>query len=197
MKSAKFGGELEIRKTMEASEVQDKAEFSQTMEVEFRNIFQSYSAKAEEKEGTSSKSQALSSSLSFSVQGGSQDIALLITDIESPTFKQDMDNWLKSIPDYPKPYAFTIGPITDLLNFGQAALFKNHKKNWGCEAKRYSLVKDKISNRMYYTVKINGTETKKYCDYVDRVSLVRDFEMRQKALRASIEVYLEEVSLNV
>ena len=182
---------------MDASEVQSKAEFSRTMEAEFKSAFASMNAKKETKGGSIYKSQALSSSLSFSVQGGSHEIALLITDIESPTFKQDMDNWLKSIPDYPKPYKFTMGPITELLNFEVGSLFKQDQSNWGCEGKKDKLEKEERSERMYYTITINGTETKKYCDYLDRRSLIKALEGKRKGLRKAIETYLEEVSSNL
>ena len=194
IKSAKFGGELEIRKTIAAAEVQSKTEFSETMEAEFKSLFTSFSSKKETKGGSSFKAQAKSSSLSFSVQGGSHEIALLVTDIESPTIKQDMENWLKSIPDYPKPYKFTMAPITDLVNFNVGALFKGDSENWGCEGHKDKLVKDEGSDRMYYIVKNNGTETKKYCDYLDRLSLAKALEDKRKGLKRAIEIYLEEVS---
>ena len=173
--------------------MQSKAEFSETMEIGFRSIFSSASAKLEIKGDISSKAQGKTSSLSFSVQGGSHEIALMITDIESPTFKQDLESWLQSIPDYPKPYKFMMAPITDLLNFNVNALFKDDSANWGCEGHKDKLVKDESSDRMYYNVTINGTETKKYCDYLDRLSLAKAIEGKRKGLKRAIEIYLEEV----
>ena len=44
IKSAKFGGQLQIRKTIEASQVASKYEFSEKMEMAFRFLFASAGA---------------------------------------------------------------------------------------------------------------------------------------------------------
>ncbi|KAJ7378598.1 hypothetical protein OS493_021898 [Desmophyllum pertusum] len=57
IKSGKFGGRLQILKTMEATEVAARKQFSQVMEMEFRMLFMSLNSK-EEKESASSEKEA-------------------------------------------------------------------------------------------------------------------------------------------
>ena len=50
------------------------------------------------------------------VEGGSQEIASILSDFYSPSFKTTFLSWLETIPEYPKPFEFQMGTITDLLN---------------------------------------------------------------------------------
>ena len=52
IKAARFGGQLEIRKSMEASEVASKEEFSEVMEFEFKTFFASPALEAVTKKGS-------------------------------------------------------------------------------------------------------------------------------------------------
>ena len=89
IKSGKFGGRLQIFKTMEGSQVSSKEEFSRVMEVGYKTLFGSFYAKDESKGGSSFKSQSKTSSTSISVEGGDQKIAAIVTDFNSPTIKYD------------------------------------------------------------------------------------------------------------
>ena len=169
-----------------------KAEFSQVMETEFRSLFASFHAKLESKESSSEKSQRKTSSTSISVEGGDQQIASIISDLESPTIKTELKQWLGSIRTFPKPFKFLVAPITDLLKFNVHSLFPNVERDWGCEAQRH-LKRDPVTNENYYIVKINGTMVKKMCPYLDREALMYDMERKRNNLDIAIGVYMEEV----
>ncbi|KAJ7378667.1 hypothetical protein OS493_021970 [Desmophyllum pertusum] len=141
IKSGKFGGRLQIFKTMEASEVSNKAEFSQVMEAEFRNLFVSFHAKKEQRSSSSQKRQRKTSSTSVTVEGGDQEIAAIISDFNSPTIKSEITQWLDSIRTFPKPFKFMVAPITNLLKFTVHSLFPDDEAQtkWGCEANRRNL----------------------------------------------------------
>ena len=75
-KVREFGGRLQIFKTMEASQVSSKEEFSRVMEVGYKSLFGSFYSKDESKGGSSAKSQSKTSSTSVSVEGGDQKLLL-------------------------------------------------------------------------------------------------------------------------
>ena len=102
---------------MVASHVASKSEFAETMEAEYRGLFASAGAKSSTKGGSSSKAESKFTSTSVMAQGGSQEIATMLADVYSPTFKGDFKEWLQSIPAYPKAFRFLLGTITDLVNF--------------------------------------------------------------------------------
>lgn len=179
---------------MEANQISSKEEFSQVMEAEFRSLFASFHAKNEEKEGSSQKEKAKTSSTSISVEGGDQEIASMITDVDSPTIKNEIKQWLRSIPTFPKPFKFMVAPITELLKFNPSSLFPDEKRDWGCEANTADMKKDPETGESYYEVKIDGELTKKFCPYKDRGDLVYLMERRMKGLERGIGVYLEEVN---
>ncbi|CAH3123054.1 unnamed protein product [Pocillopora meandrina] len=72
IKSAKFGGQLQIIKTIEASQVASKYEFSEKMEMEFRFLFASGGAKSSTEGGQEAKAQNKFTSTSVMAQGGSK-----------------------------------------------------------------------------------------------------------------------------
>ena len=193
VKAAKFGGQLEIRKTMDAKEVQSKSDFSRTMEIEYKSFFAGFSHKESYKEGTSAKSQARTSSTSLSVQGGSQDIAAIMSDAYSPTIKNELKEWLDSIPTYPKAFSFTLASISDLVNFRAHDLFVDENVDWGCEVHKNNLVTDPDTKESYYEVKVNGTTVRKNCHYLNREALMNDLKQRRQNLEKAISVYIEEV----
>ena len=49
-------------------------------------------------------------------EGGSHLIAAALGDLYSPGFKRDLKNWLKSVPQYPKPFDMQFVPLTDVLD---------------------------------------------------------------------------------
>ena len=193
IKSGKFGGRLQIFKTMDASQVSSKAQFSQVMEVGYKSLFASFHAKYESSGGNSAKSQSKTSSTSISVEGGDQKIASIVTDFNSPTIKYDLTQWLASIRTFPKPFKFMVAPITDLLKFNPSSLFTNEERDWGCEARAADMKKDPATRQNYYEVKVNGTLIKKLCPYKDRDDLMYLIERRQRGLERAVNVYMEEV----
>ncbi|KAL9951279.1 hypothetical protein ACROYT_G043917 [Oculina patagonica] len=197
IKSGKFGGRLQIFKTMEASEVASKEAFSQVMELEYRNLFMSLNAKQEKSGESSEKRQSKTSSTSFTVEGGDQEIASLISDFNSPTIKTDIVQWLESIRPFPKPFKFTLATITDLLKFTAHALFPDEERDWGCEAQKHNLKPDPDTGEAYYEITINGTKTRKYCAYMNREELVTSIEKRRESLEKAIRVYMEEGPISV
>ena len=101
IKSAKFGGQLEIRKTMDRETAQSKTHFSIMMEAEYKGLFSSVGASASYEQGSASNKAAETTSTSVVAQGGSQEIASILSDVYSPTFKNEFKHWLTSIPSYP------------------------------------------------------------------------------------------------
>ncbi|XP_078360290.1 uncharacterized protein LOC144644633 isoform X2 [Oculina patagonica] len=197
IKSGKFGGRLQIFKTMEGNQVSSKAEFSQVMEAEFRSLFASFHAKSENKEGSSQKQQSKSSSTSIAVEGGDEKIASIISDMNSPTIKNEMKQWLESIRTFPKPFKFMVAPITDLLKFNPSSLFADEERDWGCEAHTADMKKDPDTGESYYEVEVNGTLTRKNCAYKDRDDLVYRIERRRAGLERAVGVYMEEGPISV
>ena len=127
IKSAKFGGELEIRKTKQADQDETKTDFAKTMEMEYKSLFASVGGKYSKKEGYQQREQTKTTSTSLKVQGGSQEIASILSDAYSPTFKNEFKEWLQSIPKYPKAFKFLMGSISDLVNFRAHDLFPEEK----------------------------------------------------------------------
>ena len=193
MKSAKFGGQLRIIKTMQAKHVQSKVEFAEEMEAEFRALFSSASAKLNTEGGESQKEEQKFTSTSVFAQGGSHEIAAVLSDVYSPTFKGDFKEWLKSIPAYPKAYNFFLGTIADLVNFRAHDLFLEEKVDWGCEGHSQSLIEEETQEgtKRYYTQ--NGNNKKHYCQFQDREELDTALRRRQASLKRAIETYMEEV----
>ena len=127
IKSARFGGQLEIRKRMDASEAGTRTAFSEKMEFEYKSLFASAGAKYSKQGGMSYRQQTKTTSTEVEAKGGSQDIASILSDMYSPTFKTEFKEWLQSIPRYPKAYKFLMGSITDLVNFRANDLFPDEK----------------------------------------------------------------------
>ena len=127
IKSAKFGGELEIRKTMDAAQAGTKSQFSQQMEFECKSIFASVGAKYKEEGETTVKQETKTTSTAVMAKGGSQDIASILSDVYAPTFKTEFKEWLQSIPQYPKAFKFQMSSISDLVNFRANDLFPDDK----------------------------------------------------------------------
>ena len=178
---------------MQASRVSSKEEFAEEMEAEFRALFSSASAKLNTKGGNSKNEEEKFTSTSVFSQGGSHEIAAVLSDVYSPTFKGDFKEWLKSIPAYPKAYNFFLGTIADLVNFRAHDLFLEEKVDWGCEGHSKSLIEEETQEgtKRYYTQ--NGNNKKHYCQFEDRKELDTALRRRQASLKRAIETYMEEV----
>ena len=196
IKSGEFGGRLEIRKTMDGSDVADKAAFSVQMEAEYRGLFASAGAYSNTEGGTSNRNQTKTTSTSVVAQGGSQEIASILSDVYSPTFKNEFKEWLKSIPAYPKAFRFLMGSLTDLVNFRADDLFSDEPTNWGCDGLAGTLETEVTSDgtERYFYMDITSTPHKKiFCRFNSRQSLEDAISRRRSSLMRAIDVYLEEV----
>lgn len=196
IKSAKFGGQLEIVKTMVASQEASKSEFAEKMEAEYRGLFASAGAKSSTQGGQESKAENKFTSTSVMAQGGSQEIATMLADVYSPTFKSDFKEWLQSIPAYPKAFRFLLGTIADLVNFRANDLFLGEDIDWGCEGNSKNLVeetKGETTKRYYTVTDTDGNLKKFYCPFQDREALDVALRKKRASLQRAIEIYMDEV----
>ncbi|XP_078358434.1 uncharacterized protein LOC144643147 isoform X2 [Oculina patagonica] len=201
IKSAKFGGQLEIRKTMDKQTAQSKTHFSMKMEAEYKSLFASVGASASVEKGYEDKSATQTTSTSVMAQGGSHEVASILSDVYSPTFKTEFKHWLTSIPSYPKPFKFRMGPIADLVNFRAADLFPDETVNWGCEGYVTALKSERNEDGelvKYYEI-TEGDEVKKkvYCPFDSRGGLEQAITRRRSSLHRAIEVYMEEGTISI
>ena len=90
IKSAKFGGQLEIRKLQNGISTSSKQEFAVEAEMEYKSIFASGGAYSSTKGGSQDKSEQKFMSTSVQALGGSQRIAAAVTDLYAPTFKNTL-----------------------------------------------------------------------------------------------------------
>ncbi|EDO49894.1 predicted protein [Nematostella vectensis] len=186
IKSAKFGGELEFRKTLQGMSIATKEQASEVVEAEYKGLFASAGAKYESKSGQESKSENKFSSSSVVVQGGSQEIAAILSDEYSPTFKEEFKSWLNSIQQYPKAFKFHMAPITDLVNFRAGDLFPE-EDTVGCDVNGNSLEIDD-NNQPFYM-----KEGKKVtCPFKSRSDLDSQIKRRRKSLTRAIDIYFRE-----
>ncbi|XP_031555977.1 uncharacterized protein LOC116292765 [Actinia tenebrosa] len=194
IKSARFGGQLELRKTQLASMTASKEEFSRESEMEFKTLFSSVSKRTSVKSDSSSKSQQNYMSTSMVVQGGSQRIAAAISDMYSPTFKPEFVEWLQSIPDYPKAFKFLMSSITDLVDFRANDLFPEENIDWGCEKNKLNLTLDEISQKSYY---VGNNNKRVYCEFASREEMDYSLKRKRMSLKWAIEVYMEEGTMSI
>ena len=95
--------------------------------MEYKSLFASVGAKYSKDQGYQQREQTKTTSTSIKAQGGSQEIASILSDAYSPTFKQEFKEWLQSIPKYPKAFKFLMESIADLVNFRSHDLFPEEK----------------------------------------------------------------------
>ncbi|EDO42797.1 predicted protein [Nematostella vectensis] len=198
IKSARFGGQLELRKTVQRTSSQTKEQVSEMLEAEYRSLFWSAGAKYSTSEGTTNRQENKFTSSSIVVQGGSQEIASILSDEYAPTFKNEFKAWLQSINDYPKAFKFHLSPITDLVDFRGNDLFPDEEVTWGCEAKASELQTDPKNNRKYFTYDgEGGVEKRQYCDMTSRAEVDAQLRQRRESLKRAIEVYMEEGPISI
>ncbi|XP_048577992.1 uncharacterized protein LOC5500372 [Nematostella vectensis] len=174
VKSAKFGGQLEFRKTLQGTSIASKEEASVVMEAEYKGLFTSGGVKYSSKEGKTEKSENKYSASSIVVQGGSHEIAAVIADEGTPLFKNELKEWLASIPKYPKAYKFHLGSITELVNFRAGELFPEKYSGKGCDRAALSM------------------ELDKKCKFKSRKALEIKIRKTRKSLERAVEIYLSE-----
>lgn len=210
VKSSPVGGQLEIRKAAGISVTQDLDAFAREARKDFEGIFMSSRSRDFFETSNENKVKQEAQALSLNAQGGEQHVAAILTDMYAPGFKTALVSWLESLANYPKPFLFKLGRITDLVNFKEGDLFPSEDADilarWGCEAKKAAgeLETDEITGEQYYYVyeeiskPDGGTDTikrRKYCKHLDRVQLTNEMAQRRRALDKAISIYLEEVSV--
>ncbi len=188
---------------------QDIDAFAREAREDFQGIFRSSHARDYLETSQENKVKQEAQALSMNAQGGEQHIGALLSDMYGPGFKTALVSWLESLVTYPKPFDFTLGRISDLVNFKESELFPSGDtylvERWGCEAKKAAgeLETDENTNEQYYTyqeevIKPDGTvelvTKRKYCKYLSREELTKVIAQRRRALDKAISIYLEEVS---
>ena len=186
---------------MLANEVSSKEEFAVEMEMEYKSLFASVGAKYSAKGGTYERSQSKTTSTTIMAFAGSHEIATILSDAYSPTFKNEFKDWLVSIPKYPKPFQFKVGPITNLLDFRANDLFPSENINWGCEGNAANLQTETNANgdevKYYESPGETGTTKKYYCLSDSRKGLEYAIKRRRMSLQRAIEIYMEEVKYSL
>ena len=104
-------------------------------------------------------------------QGGDINVAKLITRLESSMVGSTLQEWLRSIPKYPKAFKIKMRPITELLNINVRSLFMQSASNTICQ-------QTPIKKCVY------GTTMDEFQENFDR---------RRKSLEFAIDIYRHKV----
>ncbi len=118
------------------------------------------------------------------MEGGHPEIATALNDAYSPEFNTLYKEWLKSIPDHPKPFDFQLGAITDLLNFNIQSLLGNE-----C----YQACSSRINDGDDHLC--DGQGRSYSCQEISKVG--KDLRRKRLALQRAVEVYLKEGPVSV
>ncbi|KAI8486042.1 hypothetical protein Bbelb_361420, partial [Branchiostoma belcheri] len=202
IKSAKFGGQLKIIKTKQATQDLSMSEFATRAEADWKMTFSTFSAVAAQAKSAQEYSNEL-----MVVQGGDQQIAVAITEMYTTALTTELKDWLESINDYPKPFSFVLRLVSDLLNIPFVSLFPAGDVDYGCFGTR-NLKTEVGTGRKYYTQETaksdagdkattNGSEPVtvteiRYCNFENRKALEDSMKKRRLALQRAVTVYLEE-----
>ena len=79
-------------------------------------------------------------------------MAKSIMDFYTPKFKEDFSHWLDSIPEFPKPYEFTLGKISELMNMNPDSFFSSEDITSGCFSPEEDLKTDPRNNLTYFEI---------------------------------------------
>ncbi len=90
IKSAKFGGQLEVRMLQSGTSVSTKQKFAVEAEVGYRGLVASAGAYSSTQGGSQSRSEVKNMTTSIQALGGHQRIAAAVTDLYAPTFKNTL-----------------------------------------------------------------------------------------------------------
>ncbi|XP_078602422.1 uncharacterized protein LOC144876720 isoform X2 [Branchiostoma floridae x Branchiostoma japonicum] len=201
IKSAKFGGSFRLFKTQEASKVSSFQEFSVKSEASFNAIFANAKAEfgLESSSGASQSSKA--SGTRVTVEGGDHEVASIVADFYSTSFKDAFSEWLKSVPKFPKPIEMFMGTMPELLDMNYKLLFPFDIKDAadGCFSK--TLKTEEGTGRKYYEVSklVNSSQgvaetvnEKRYCEFTSAEKFEEAMDKKRLALERAIAVYMEE-----
>ncbi|XP_019632607.1 PREDICTED: uncharacterized protein LOC109476157 [Branchiostoma belcheri] len=194
IKSAKFGGQLKIIKTKQATRDLSMSEFATKAEADWKMTLSTFSAQASQTKSSSwwhehetkteskqSSGQAASDSESQAnrqeeksaqeysnevlvVQGGDQTIAAAITEMYTTALTTELKDWLESINDYPKPFSFVLRLVSDLLNIPFVSLFPAGEEDYGCFGRSVTIDENKLKVAENFTYLGSSTNNKGQMD---------------------------------
>eukprot|EP00058_Branchiostoma_floridae_P026062 XP_002611552.1 hypothetical protein BRAFLDRAFT_63809 [Branchiostoma floridae] len=169
IKSAKFGGSFRLFKTQEASKVSSFQEFSEKSEASLNAIFANAKAEFGLESSSGSSQSSKTSGTHVTVEGGDQEVASIVADFYSTSFKDTFAEWLKSIPKFPKPIEMFMGTMSELLDMNYKLLFPFD-------------IKDAA----------DGCFSKTYCEFTSAEKFEEAMDKKRLALERAIAVYMEE-----
>merc|ERR1719334_2453030 len=134
------------------------------------------------------------------VEGGDPSIAAAITDFYTPRFRETFLHWLNSIEKNARPYEFTLGKISDVLNFSPQALFKTEQAESGCFGA--NVTTDVKTGKTHYLRKISRldaqdktveTTVEVPCKFgTSRQSFINSLRSMRLALERAENIYMTE-----
>lgn len=161
------------------------------MQEEYHNLFFGGGDKSSTEGHAEKGKQKKVARTTIEAKGGSHEIATILSDMYSPTFKPDFKKWLETVPDYPKAFLFKMGSIVDLFNFRAHDLFPEEDINWGCEGQKLLQENSRDGFIRWYYLEANGT--KRYCPFWNRDALDDAIRQRRASLQTAIDIYFLEV----
>eukprot|EP00058_Branchiostoma_floridae_P001424 XP_002586912.1 hypothetical protein BRAFLDRAFT_105134 [Branchiostoma floridae] len=168
IKSAKFGGAFRLFKTQEAESGESLSSFSVSAQASYNGMF-SAGGHYGRKEESGAKSSEKTSSTHVVIEGGDQKVGAIVADFYTTGFKDTFQEWLKSIPSYPKPIDMFMGTLSELLNLNFKTLFPFDMSDAA-----------------------DGCFSKKYCDDSSIEEFQLSMDKKRLALERAISVYMEE-----
>eukprot|EP00058_Branchiostoma_floridae_P002946 XP_002588434.1 hypothetical protein BRAFLDRAFT_63382 [Branchiostoma floridae] len=169
IKSAKFGGSFKLFQTQEATKTESLEDFSVQSEASYSSLFFSGGGHYSNEESSGNTASSQTSSTHLMIEGGDQEVAAIVADFYTTSFKETFTEWLKSVPSYPKPIEMFMGTMSELLNLNFKLLFPFD-----------------ISDAA------DGCFSKKYCDVSSIEQFQKSMDKKRLALERAIAVYMEE-----
>ncbi|XP_035659246.1 uncharacterized protein LOC118404286 [Branchiostoma floridae] len=123
IKSAKFGGSFKLFQTQEATKTESLEDFSVQSEASYSSLFFSGGGHYSNEESSGNTASSQTSSTHLMIEGGDQEVAAIVADFYTTSFKETFTEWLKSVPSYPKPIEMFMGTMSELLNLNFKLLF--------------------------------------------------------------------------
>ena len=145
-------------------------------------------------EGEGAKTTNRAARTTVKARGGNPEIATIITNAYTPTFKPDFKQWLQSIPDYPEAFGFKLGSIVDLLNFRANDLFSEDDINWGCEG--HNLLEEELADGSIGRYYVENSK-RRYCPFANRNRLDDALRRRRSCLQMAIDIHLARKVITV
>lgn len=134
------------------------------------------------------------------VLGGDPAIGAAITDFYTPRFRETFVKWLQSIEKFVRPYEFTLGKVSSLLEVSPDSLFRDGDSSEGCfgpNVKTDNATKKKYFDRNVKKLdEYNNTVNeivRNYCPYgTSKKEFVKDLAQKRLALERAESIYMTE-----